>query len=113
MSANASPTPQRTLTIDLRTSPDGTPTLVCRGRITLEDAIRFRSQVKSLTPQHKVVLADLSGVDSVDSSGLGSILGTYVSAKSDGCDLKLINVHPRVKDLLNITRLNTVFEGSC
>lgn len=112
MSAGSSSTPQRELTIELRTSADGTPTLVCRGRITLEDGTEFRSRVKSLTPQHKVVLADLSGVDSVDSSGLGSILGTYVSAKSDGCELKLINVHPRVKDLLNITHLSKVLEGS-
>ena len=112
MSANPSPAPQRTLTIDLHLSPDGTPTLVCSGRITLEEAIQFRSHVKSLAPKHKVVLADLSRVDSVDSSGLGSVLGTYISAKSEGCDLRLINVHSRVKDLLNITHLNAVFEGS-
>jgi len=107
MSSN--PTPQRSLTIDHRLSDDGTPTLVCRGRINLENASLFRSEVKGLTSKHKVVLADLSGVDAVDSSGLGSILGTYVSAKSDGCELKLINVNPRVKDLLNITRLDSVF----
>jgi len=109
MSSN--PTPQRNLTIDLRVSDDGTPTLVCRGRINLENASLFRSEVKSLALQNKLVLADLSGVDTVDSSGLGSILGTYISAKSDGCELKLINVHPRVKDLLNITHLNSIFEG--
>ena len=110
MSANPSSLPQRELTIDLRLSPDGTPTLVCRGRMVLESATQFRAKVKNLTPEHKLLLADLSGVDFVDSSGLGSILGTYISALSDGCNLKLINVHPRVRDLLNITRLNTVFD---
>lgn len=99
------------LTIGHSVSPKGTPTLLCRGRITLETASQFRSEVKSLSPQHKLLLADLSGVDFVDSSGLGSILGTYISAKSDGCDLMLIDVHPRVKDLLDISHLNSVIEG--
>lgn len=108
---SSSPTPQRNLTIDHVVAEDGVPTLVCRGRINLESAGLFRSEVKNLALQHKLVLADLSGVDAVDSSGLGSILGTYISAKSDNCELRLINVHPRVKDLLNLTHLNSVFEG--
>lgn len=110
MSSN--PMPQRGLTIDHIVSDDGTPTLVCRGRINLENASLFKSEVKSLSVQHELVLADLSGVDAVDSSGLGSILGTYISAKSDNCELRLINVHPRVKDLLNITKLSAVLEGN-
>ena len=104
--------PHRTFAIDHTTDPDGTPTLVCRGRFTLETSGLFRSEVKSLSPQHKLVQADLSGVDYVDSAGLGSLLGTYISAQSDGCHLKLVNVHPRVKDLLNIAHLNKVFEGT-
>jgi len=112
MSANTSPTPQRTLTIDISASPDGTPILVCRGRITLEGSGQFKAQVKSLSPQNKFLLADMSGVDFVDSSGLGGILGTYLSAKSDGCDLKLIHVNPRIKDLLDLTSLSKVLEGS-
>jgi anti-sigma B factor antagonist len=102
------PNAQRWLTIDQQVSPDGTPTLVCKGRINLESANLFRQEVKSMSPNHKVVLADLSEVDAVDSSGLGSILGTYVSAKHDGCELKLVNVNARVKDLLNITHLSSV-----
>lgn len=111
MPGNLAPTPKNKLTIDHSVSPEGTPTLVCRGRITMETASQFRSEVKSLSPQHKLLLADLSGVDSVDSAGLGSVLGTYISAKADGCDLMLVNVHPHVKDLLNISHLNRAFEG--
>jgi anti-anti-sigma factor len=99
---------QRWLTIERQVAEDGTPTLLCKGRINLESANMLRAEVKGLSPSHQTILADLSGVDSVDSSGLGSILGTYVSAKGDGCDLVLVNVHPRVKDLLNITRLTSV-----
>ncbi len=102
------PGPQRWLTIEHNVAEDGTPTLVCKGRINLESANVFRSEVKSLSPTHQKLFADMSGVDSVDSSGLGSILGTYVSAKGDGCDLVLVNVHPRVRDLLNITHLTSV-----
>jgi anti-anti-sigma factor len=68
-------------------SVDGTPTIVCRGRITAETSSLFKKGVKSLAPQHKNVLADMSGVDYVDSFGLGAVLGAYISAKSAGCDL--------------------------
>ncbi len=105
---DTTPSTQRLLTIERNVSADGTPTLLCKGRINLESASLFRNEVKSLSPSHKTVIADLSGVDAVDSSGLGSILGTYVSARNDGCNLTLVNVHPRVKDLLNITKLTAV-----
>jgi len=104
------PSSQRSLSIEHTTTSDGLPTLVCKGRINLESANAFRAEVKSLSSTHPTVLADLSGVEAVDSSGLGSILGTYVSAKNDGCNLVLVNVHPRVRDLLNITKLTAVLE---
>jgi len=55
--------------------------------------------------------ADLGGIDFVDSEGLGSILGSYIVALSYGCDLMLVNLNSRVKDLLNITHLKAVFEN--
>ena len=111
MSANPALALDRTLTIEQSVSPKGTVTLVCRGRITLETASHFRSEVKNLASQHKLLLADLSAVHSVDSAGLGIIFTTYVSAKSRGCDLTLVNVHPRIKDLLNITNLTSFLRG--
>ena len=106
---STTPTPaQRTLTIEHATDEYGTPVLVCRGRINLESAEQFKAEVKKLAAEHKEVDADLAGVDSVDSAGLGSILGTYISAKNQGCELTLIKVHPRVKDLLNMTHLTQV-----
>ena len=104
-------TPKRDLSIEVTASDDGTPILVCRGRINLENSALFRSEVKKLSPHHKIVHADLSEVDMVDSAGLGSILGTYISAQSDGCELKLVKVHPHVRDLLNFTHLNTIFDS--
>ena len=111
MSATPPPTPQRTLNIEHIVSSEGIPTLVCRGRLSFETWEQLKKEVKSLSPQHKRVLADMSAVNFVDSAGLGGLLGIYVSAKSDGCQLELINPHPHFKDLLNITHLASVFEG--
>jgi anti-anti-sigma factor len=111
MSGNPASAPDRTLTIEQSVSPEGTLTLVCRGRITLETASHFRSEVKSLASQHKLVLVDLRAVHYVDSAGLGGVFGTYISAKSQGCDLMLVNVNPHIKDLLNITHLTSFLTG--
>ena len=110
MAANPLSTPHPTLTIDRIASADGAATLVCRGRITAETSSLFKSEVKSLAPQHQYLMADLSDVDFVDSSGLGQVLAAYLSARSAGCELRLIKVNPRVQDLLNITRLASVFK---
>ena len=111
MSTNPASAPDHTLTIEQSVSPKGTLTLVCRGRITLETASHFRSKVKHLASQHKLLRADLSAVHSVDNAGLGIIFATYISAKSRGCELTLVNVHPRIKDLLNITNLTSFLKG--
>jgi anti-anti-sigma factor len=99
---------QGKLIIEHTTSDGGTPTLVCRGRITTETANHFRSEIKTLAPKHRFLKADLGGINFVDSEGLGSILGTYIVALSHGCDLMLVNVNSRVKDLLDITHLEAV-----
>jgi anti-sigma B factor antagonist len=98
------------LSIDSTESTDGTLTLVCRGQIALETAGTFKSEVKRHASNHQYVLADLSAVDYVDSSGLGEILGAYTSARSAGCQLKLLKVQPRLKDLLDMTRLASVVD---
>jgi stage II sporulation protein AA (anti-sigma F factor antagonist) len=64
-----------------------------------------------LASQHKVLMADLSAVHFLDSTGLGIIVTTYISAKSRGCDLMLVNVSPHIKDLLNITNLTSFLKG--
>ncbi|MBV8206307.1 MAG: STAS domain-containing protein [Acidobacteria bacterium] len=105
-----SSTPQSLFTIDRSTSEQGIPTLMCRGRLTSEAGDFITSEVKDLSPSHKFVFADFSGVGFVDSSGLGALLRAYISAKKDGCELKLVNVHPRVRDLLDLTRLTGVLQ---
>ena len=57
------------------------------------------------------LLIDLSGVSYVDSAGLGELVQTYVTAKNRGGRLRLLNPTKRLKDLLVVTKLLTVFES--
>jgi anti-sigma B factor antagonist len=111
MAAHSVPVPLSTLEIDFRIPDDGTPTLICRGRLTSETSGLFKFEVKKWLALSKLVIVDLSKVTYIDSSGLGTVLASYISAKSAGCDLKLINLTQRIKDLLHLTRLSSVFEG--
>ena len=111
MAAHPVPVPSCTLEIDFRIPQDGTPTLVCRGRMTIETCGMFKSEVKKWVPLSKLVIVDLSKVTYIDSCGLGTLLATHISAKSAGCNLKLINLSQRIKEVLHMTRLSAVFES--
>jgi anti-sigma B factor antagonist len=82
------------------------------GRITLGDgAVVLRDAVKSAVGSgaHNVLL-NLGGVTYIDSAGLGELVGSRASAGNAGGNLKLLNLQKRVRDLLLITKLHTVFE---
>ena len=108
MAAHIVPVP--TLEVDFRIPDDGTPTLICRGRICAETCGLLKLEVKKWVARSRLVIVDLGKVTYIDSSGLGTLLASYISAKSAGCDLKLINLTQRIKDLLHLTRLASVFE---
>ena len=59
---------------------------------------------------HTSLLVDLSGVSYVDSSGLGELIHAYATTKNRGGSLKLLNVTTRLRDLLVVTKLLTVFD---
>ena len=83
------------------------------GRITLgESTGLLRDNVRQLLSQgtRKIVL-NLANVSYMDSAGLGTLVGAYVSAKRAGCELELINFNQRVKELLGLTHLLSVFES--
>ena len=83
-----------------------------KGAMTLTDgADQLRDKVRSLLEQgHKHILIDLSGVPYMDSAGLGELVQSYATASKQGGHLKLLNTAKRIKDLLVITKLATVFE---
>ena len=83
------------------------------GDITLNKGgdVLLKDKVQSLLQQgHKHLLVDLSGVSYVDSAGLGELVQAYATTKTSGGALKLLNVTKRLRDLLVVTKLLTVFE---
>jgi anti-sigma B factor antagonist len=82
------------------------------GRITLgEGASTFRDTVRELAAGgHKKMLLNLGEVSYIDSSGIGEMVSGFTTVANQGGQLKLLNLTKRVKDLLKITKLYTVFE---
>ena len=80
----------------------------CIGRITSDTTQSLKATVKPLFSESKRVVLDLTDVNRLDSSGLGAIIGLYVSAKLANCQLKVIYSNETLKKLFSITRLDQV-----
>ena len=82
------------------------------GRITMgEGTLIVRDQIKKLLDAgDRKFLLNLSDVDYIDSSGLGELVTSFTTVRNQGGQLKLLNLTRRVQDLLQITKLLTVFE---
>jgi len=89
---------------------DGVTVVHCSGRLMAGATDALRAEVKGLIPHAKRVVLDLTGLTRMDSMGLGAIVSLYVSAKAAGCDLAMINFGERVRQLLIVTNLLSVFE---
>ena len=91
---------------------DGILVLDVRGQITLgEETGAVRTKVKQLVEAgHTRIILDLAEVTYIDSAGLATLVWVYTSARKQGGDVKLLRLTKRVRDLLQITRLSTVFE---
>ncbi len=83
-----------------------------KGRITLSEGdVMLRDKIRSLVQQgERRLILNLADVSYVDSAGLGEIVQAYATTAKNGGTLKLLNVTKRIKDLLSITKLLTVFE---
>lgn len=103
-------TPAQVLRIDIRKEPEQI-VFVCEGRITSETSPKLKSTVQPLIAQTKRIVIDLTGVNYVDSSGIGGLVSLWVSTRRANCDLKLVNLNDRIKDLLKITNLSNVLQG--
>ena len=82
------------------------------GRITLgEGSSALRDSLRELIAQgDKKILLNLSDVSYIDSSGIGELVSGFTSVANAGGTLKLLGLTKRVKDLLQITKLYTVFD---
>ncbi len=91
---------------------NGVTVLDLSGKITLgEGSITIRDAVKDeLAKGHTKLLLNLADVNYIDSSGLGELVGAYTTVKNAGGSLKLLQLTKKVQDLLQITKLYTVFD---
>ena len=82
------------------------------GRIVLwEESNTLRSLVSDLLNKgHKKILFNLSDVHYIDSSGLGALVSSFTSVRKRGGELKLLNLTDKVTDVMQMTKLYTVFD---
>ena len=111
--ATLSPTWEDTVNLKMNArTADGVTVLQCNGRVVFgEESTALRDKVKELIAEgNKKIVLNLGGVSYIDSGGLGVLVSLFTSAKASGGDIKLANLTQRVGDLLQITKLLTVFE---
>jgi anti-sigma B factor antagonist len=82
------------------------------GRIVLGDEIgTLRDAVRALVAEgKKKIILNLVGVDYIDSSGVGELVGSFTTVRNAGGELKLLNLTQKVHDVLHVTKLYTVFD---
>ena len=90
----------------------GIAVLDLKGRITLGDgSVQIRDAIRDLVGKgQKSILLNLGDVNYIDSSGLGELVAAYTTARNQGAELKLLKLTRKVHDLLQLTKLYTVFD---
>ena len=87
-------------------------TVKCHGKLVAETAADVKGAVHPLISNGGRILVDLGDVSHLDSSGLGTLVGLKASAIRQGyCMLELVNLTPRILELLRITRLTQMFSS--
>lgn len=102
------------MSVKLTTRQVGDVTVIdAVGRITLgEGASAFRDLIRDLAAKgEKKIILNLSEVSYIDSSGIGELVSGFTTVTNHGGQLKLVGLSKRVKDLLQVTKLYTVFEA--
>jgi len=98
---------KRIFTLDIDQS--GTPIVKCHGRLVSGVSNLLYVEVSRLIPGHKRIVLDLTDLTHMDSMGIGTLVRLYVSARSGGCDLELLNLGKQIQQLLIRTNLLSVF----
>lgn len=91
---------------------DGVTVVDFSGRITLgEGSVVLRDTIRDLLSKgSKKILLNLGDVTYIDSSGIGELVSAFTTVRNGGGELKLLNLTKKVHDLLQITKLYTVFD---
>ncbi|MGP0096974.1 MAG: STAS domain-containing protein [Terriglobales bacterium] len=92
-------------------SLEGVMVVDCSGRLVFgEESASLREMVKKLLGQSPKIVMNLREVNHIDSGGLGTLVSLYTTARNAGGAVKLASLSQRVGDLLQITKLHTIFE---
>jgi anti-sigma B factor antagonist len=106
--AAAKPAPQR---FEAKTTTtDAAIVVKCSGRLVSDFTQVLKEEVRPLLDRSTPVILDFTAVTHLDSSGLGTVVSLYVSAKTHGCKLGLVNLSPHVRELLGLTHLLSALE---
>ena len=90
---------------------DGILIVDCAGRIVFgEESAHLRDMVNKLISEKNQLVLNLSGVTYIDSGGLGTLVALYTTARNTGGSIKLATLTHRVGDLLQVTKLVTIFD---
>ena len=100
------------LTLDVERNGD-IATVKCHGKLVMGVCDVLASKVRALIPETKKIVLDLTDLTHMDSIGLGTLVRLYVSAKAGGSCVVLVNVGPRIRQLLGITNLLSVLTDMC
>jgi anti-sigma B factor antagonist len=86
--------------------------LHCAGRLVFGDeTAAFRERIRNILLGTQQIVVNLSGIEYVDSGGLGTLVGTLASTRNRHGEIKLVRPNQRVAELFRRTRLNTVFKS--
>src|SRR3984885_12890214 len=96
------------LTVEIDRAP-GEALVRLSGRLEAGATDGLYLPVRALMPQTKRIVLDLTDLTHMDSMGLGTLVRLYVSARSAGCDLELVNLGKRIRQLLGMTNLMSFF----
>jgi stage II sporulation protein AA (anti-sigma F factor antagonist) len=108
----ASPKPRRKLSFSMEARDVGESIILrCKGRLVYrEEAAVLTGKVSDLLSDYTHVILNFGEVESIDSSGLGSLAILCLWAKARGGEIVFCNLHPRVERMLRLTNLNSVLE---
>jgi anti-sigma B factor antagonist len=96
------------LILEVEREPDAI-VVRCSGRLVAGVTDVLYLEVRALIPQTKRLVLDLTDLTHMDSMGLGTLVRLYVSARAAGCDLELVNIGRRIRQLLGMTNLMSFF----
>ena len=98
------------LKLNTRTE-NGITIIDCNGRIVFgEESALLRDTVKKLIGENSQIILNLADISYIDSGGLGTLVALYTTAHNAGGSVKLANLTQRVGDLLQVTKLVTIFD---